>query len=251
MIGCTRNSGSGTCFSLRYRFSLLTRITREDGEDNGLVSLKIVTGCVAIPGHPRSAAEYGMLGEWFETLEGVPIRRFYDDVSSCWLAPFIKELPFEPTWSVADNPQKNSMNYHIVIHQKFEWLYQASRLDANPDVFIWMDYGIRHLHAVTTAIALDFLERVRGNDLAVPGCWPVRQIDDRWPCWRFCGGLMVVPRQHIQPLRDLIQTVAKNQIIATRNVTWEVNTLARAEMTGKLPFRWYKADHNETMFRNY
>jgi hypothetical protein len=52
-------------------------------------------------------------------------------------------------------------------------------------------------------------------------------------------------------LKNLIQAIALLHINVTKNVTWEVNTLARAEQTGKLPIRWYAADHNETMFTNY
>jgi hypothetical protein len=42
--------------------------------------------------------------------------------------------------------------------------------------------------------------------------------------------------------------VALRQIEATKNVEWEVNTLARLEQTGLVPMSWYQADHNQTLF---
>jgi hypothetical protein len=215
-----------------------------------MASLKVVTGYVPLADHPRSAQEYGALGERLRELKA-PVQPFYQAVTSCWLYKMIEALPFTPQWAVADNPKKNTLAYHCVNHEKFRWLYEASRMDQEPDVFVWLDYGIMHVPGVTPSVINEFLERVRKDDLAIPGCWPVGQIDDSHPCWRFCGGLMVVPRASIQPLKNLIQAMVMLHVNVTKHVTWEVNSLARAEQTGKVPIRWYQADHNETMFTNY
>jgi hypothetical protein len=215
-----------------------------------MVQVKVVTGYVPIADHPRSPKEYGALGEKLRELK-TPVQPFYQAVTSCWLYQMIEQLPFGPTWSVADNPQKNTLAYHCANHEKFRWLYEAARMDQEPDVFVWIDYGIMHVPGVTSAVINAMLDRVRKDDLAIPGCWPVGQIDDARPCWRFCGGLMVVPREYVQPLKNLIQAITMLHVNVTKNVTWEVNSLARAEQSGKLPFRWYAADHNETMFANY
>lgn len=212
--------------------------------------IKIVTGYVPIAGHPRTPKEYGEFGEKLKELKA-PVQPFYGVVTSCWLYDLIRALPFEPVWSVADNPQKNTLAYHCVQHQKFDWLYQASKLDDEADTFVWLDYGITHVPGVTPAVINTFLDRVKKRDMAIPGCWPIGEIDDSKPCWRFCGGLMVVPRKHIQPLKNLIQAIVMLHVNVTKNVTWEVNSLARVEQTGKLPIRWYSADHNQTMFENY
>lgn len=215
-----------------------------------MVSLKVVTGYVPITNHPRTPEEYGRLGEKLRQLKA-PVQPFYGNVTSCWLYQLIDKLPFTPQWAVSDNPKKNTLAYHCVNHQKFDWLYQASRLDTEADTFVWLDYGIMHVPGVTPAVINDFLDHVRKGDLAIPGCWPVGQIDDAHPCWRFCGGLMVVPREYVQPLKNLIQAIVMLHVNVTKVVTWEVNSLARAEQTGKVPMRWYKADHDQTMFTNY
>jgi hypothetical protein len=94
---------------------------------------------------------------------------------------------------------------------------------------------------------------IQPNDFAIPGCWEKGSflISDFFPCWRFCGTLMVVPKDKIMALyRATKQTILKH-ITQQNNVPWEVNTLAEAEDAGLISPRWYKADHNETMFTNY
>jgi len=215
-----------------------------------MAKIKVVTGYIPIAGHPRSAKEYGDLGEKLRDIKH-PLQPYYGVVTSCWLYNLINALPFEPVWSVGDNPEKNTLAYHCVQHEKFQWLYQASLADKDADTFVWLDYGIMHVPGVTASVINECLDRVKKGDTAVPGCWPKQEINDQWPCWRFCGGFMVVDRRDVQPLKNLIQAIAMLHLNVTKNVTWEVNTLARAEQTGKVPIRWYKADHNEQLFTNY
>lgn len=217
-----------------------------------MVPVKLVTGYVPIPNHPRTPEEYGKLGENFRDLRlPLPPAIYYDSLEQCWLKQLIDKLPWTPTHSEGDNPAKNTLAYHIVNHQKFEWLYQAAQHDKLAQVFVWVDYGIFHVPGVTAAVIQDFFERVVTNDLAIPGCWPAASFDPRWPDWRFCGGVMVIPRQKLTAFFGVVKIAAAAQIMRTRNVTWEVNTLALVEKAGTPKIRWYEADHNETIFSNY
>lgn len=212
------------------------------------VKVKVVTGYIPIAGHPRSAAEYGKLGEGLKDLKH-PVHPMYGNVTSTWLYQMINDMSFQPVWSVGDNPAKNTLAYHCVQHEKFNWLYQASVIDQQSDVFVWLDYGILHVPGVTAAVINDALDRVRRRPfISIPGCWPAGDINDDFPCWRFCGGFLVVPRDYVQPLKNLLQIVVMLHANVTKKITWEVNSLARAEQTGKVPIHWYAADHNETMF---
>lgn len=215
-----------------------------------MTKLRIVTGYIPIADHPRSAEEYGRLGEQLRELKS-PIQPFYGAITSTWLYQMIEALPFYPTWAIADNREKNTLAYHCVQHEKFKWLYDSSKQDDEADTFVWLDYGIFHVPGVTAAVINDCLDRIKKDDLAIPGCWSVGEVNDAFPCWRFCGGFMVVPREYVQPLKNLIQAIVMLHTNVTKRITFEVNTLARAEQTGKLPFRWYKADHDQTMFTGY
>lgn len=213
--------------------------------------IKIVTGYIPIMEHPRSATEYGELGE---RLGGVPCRKkaFYSTPNNTWLAKMVRSLDFIPQVSVGDNPAKNSLAYHCVNHEKTAWLAQAALEDPDTDVFVWVDYGIFRLPGVCNQSIVAFLERLDDKAIYAPGCWTSgRPIESAYPCWRFCGSVLAVPRRYVEDFHRRIMRTAQNHIQATKNVEWEVNTWARAERAHVLPLRWYAADHNVSMFDNY
>jgi len=219
------------------------------------MTIAVVTAYVPIPGHPRSEAEYDALGCQLLGLNH-PVLRAKGDLKHCWLYQYIQEeygMTGRFSYSVADNPQKNSLGYHIVQAQKTEWLEIATYVD-HADVFVWLDYGIFHLPGVTTEIIDAFLDRAENEQaIAVPGCWDKGYTyDDTLPCWRFCGGVMVVPRDLVEPFNYNMKREYARWLGKTGNISWEVNTLARLEdHDPDFPVWWYKADHDRTMFTNY
>jgi hypothetical protein len=223
------------------------------------MDLQVVTGYVPLKNHPRSAGEYGALGEKvFAPLaeNGVNIRRYMERYQDTWLWKYVSRGKVSPSHSVHDNPAKNTLGYHCVQHQKFGWLLKAAIENPKIDTFVWIDYGIGHLPGVDSRVVWDFLLQVKPGDLAIPGCHDLDPqnvaVSDFFPCWRFCGGVLVVPRERVHKLYKAVKGTALEHIDKTRNVEWEVNTLARAEIAGRLPkFRWYQADHNASMFTGY
>lgn len=218
------------------------------------MSKMLVTGYIPIQHHPRSPKEYGELGEnMFKGLAGdFTIFPFYETLHETWLWKHLSGLRRTISHSTADNPDKNSLAYHCVQHQKFAWLLKAALKAPHVDTFVWMDYGVGHVPGVTPDVVNAFMEAVQPNDLAIPGCWERSGvlINDFVPCWRFCGGLMVVPRGKVYKLYKTMKAEVARHIQETGNVTWEVNSLAHAE-PNLPPIRWYKADHNQTLFTNY
>jgi len=216
------------------------------------MAVKVVTGYIDIPNHPRGTTDYKALGEQLlGSLGDVEALVFDSDqqkVQDTWLANFLRGVP-NVSHSVSDNPDKNTLAYHAVQHQKFEWLRVAHSMDT-ADTFVWIDYGIMHIPSITAPVIQKFLSRVDSyGKVTLPGCWPKkRDIDPAHPCWRFCGGVMVVPRALIKPFTAYAMGTAARRISETRNVEWEVNTLARLELLDQVPMAWYQADHNETMF---
>ena len=223
-----------------------------------LARTKVVTGYVPLPDHPRKPQEYERLGQRLsDALGDHPLQVYYETVRDCWMTEFLEKLPpMEPPlkWSVGDDPRKNSLEYHVVQHQKFAWLERAAKEDSAPDTFIWMDYGICHQPGVDASVIRPFLARVRKQDWAFPGCWPPNSDPiDQYPSWRFLGSLLIVPRNDIPRLVSCVKAMARLYTRTMKNVTWEVNTLARAEsffLKGS-SFRQYMADHNATQFTRY
>jgi hypothetical protein len=215
----------------------------------------VVTGYIPIKNHTRSPKEYGELGELFGKIDCVAadctVMPFYETVEETWLSKHLRKLRGKPSHSGGDNPAKNSLAYHCVNHQKFGWLMKAA-IKYPAETYIWIDYGIARLPGVTAQVVQRFLEAVEPNDFAIPGCWEREgvMVSDFFPCWRFCGSLMVVPKDKVYRLYREVKRCAIAHIDTHDNVPWEVNTLADAESA--LPgLRWYLADHNASMFNNY
>jgi hypothetical protein len=215
--------------------------------------VSVVTGFVPLPRHPRSAVEYGELGDnlFLPLGRRVAVHVFHESLDDCWLWRLVHAQKFKTTHSAADNPAKNTLAYHCVQHAKFAWLLKAALRDPRPAIFVWLDYGIGRLKGFTAVKIAEFLERLREGDFAVPGCWPAGSfvIDDNFPCWRFCGGLMVVPRPYLAKLFEAVRQDVEEQLHTRHHVSWETNTLARIEH--RLPIRWYQADHDLSMLENY
>ena len=124
--------------------------------------ITVVTAFVPIPDHPRSEDEYHRLAEPLLAQQNtIPLLCAEGDIEHCWLYHYLsEEYGGEFTHSVSDNPRKNSLNYHIVQAQKFDWLLAAASIDHLADVFIWLDYGILHVPGVTMDVINKFLKRV-------------------------------------------------------------------------------------------
>lgn len=217
--------------------------------------VKVVTGFTPIPDHPRKLEDYGALGEQLKSALGVrPAQAFHYNMRDLWLTRFVEKLPpMKPplTWAVADNPAKNTLEYHCVQHQKVEWLSLAATMDQEADTFVWVDFGIMHLPGMNGDYLTSFLDRVKKNDFAIPGCWPKGEVQTDTPCWRFCGGLIIVPRADIPNLSLAFKAMTRTFIRTMKKVSFEVNMLALVEQTGIPNLRWYEADHNPTMFTHY
>ena len=178
-------------------------------------------------------------------------------VSDTWLAANLQNMG-NVTHSVSDNPDKNTIAYHCVQHQKFDWLRTLVVAEdmghvegPKADNYVWIDYGVLHVPGVTGAVVRKYLDRADsvGGAVTIPGCWPRNHdIPHDHPCWRFCGGLFNCPRPLVRSFTQGVLGMAMRQIVTTRNVEWEVNSMARFEKTEMVPIAWYEADHNETMF---
>jgi hypothetical protein len=211
-----------------------------------------VTAYIPIPGHPRPAAEYEALADKLLDAD-IPLLRVDLTLEDCWLYQYLQQHP-AITHSTADNPAKNSLAYHCVQHEKFALIAGVAESMAAPDVLVWIDCGIFRLPGMAAGVIEDFMARaVNEQAIAIPGCWERNyQYDDRYPMWRWCGGLLVVPRKLAAALAAVMRDECKRWLKLTGNLSWEVNTLCRVEERyPTLPIRWYKADHNSSMFTNY
>lgn len=232
-------------------------------------SVTIVTGYVPLASHPRPMGTYLELGR---RLLQVPVRKIVwttreiaadlerEHGASCqnafppfdgafWVRDELRGRSYEVA---SQHPAKDTLDYHVIQHQKTRWLAQATR-ECSSDVLVWIDFGIFHLPGITAELIADFAGRVRDDRIAMPGCWPAqhRTVLDH-PNWRFCGSVVVCPAA-LAPWLHLVCVDAFRGILDLhRKVSWEVNTWAVAESTGRLPLRQYHATtHDARMFTEY
>ena len=211
---------------------------------------RLVTGYVPIKDHPRVPEVYGELGE---KLGGVPVRKkaFYQRVEETWLWKFVQSLPVTPHVSEGDNPAKNTLAYHCVQHQKTEWLLAAVEAYPDDEIFVWVDYGIFHQPGVCNEAIVRFMESLDDKAIYAPGCWDKqRVVESSIPSWRFCGSVLAVPKKFVPMFHFACVRTAMKHVRATNNIEWEVNTWSRVERSDKLPWCWYRADHDVSQFWN-
>lgn len=211
----------------------------------------IVTGYVPLENHPRSAETYHALGERLMAIPDTYLCEGWLD--DCWLYEAL--VGQRCIHKVGDNPQKNTLGYHIVQHQKTEWLMQAAALHDDADPLIWVDYGVFGLPGMTDQAISAFMIRIalhKPELVIVPGCWAKQaRWNDNVPCWRFCGTVLICPRDCVGVLDGLVKLNTKQRLRREHTVTWEVNTWAHVEHMCPEIFGWYKADHNASLFLNY
>lgn len=221
-----------------------------------MATVRFVTGFIPIPGHPRKSLEYHGLGD--RLLKVLPTNSLYLDRSSpndTALFKLLQRKELNPEPCKADNPEKNTTGYHCVNHEKFNFLSYAAEFGLKNELYVWVDYGILHVPGITEDVIKRFVDEVKDfptDTITIPGCASHKVVPSVWyPCWRFCGGLMVVPTDYVNDLKHAVMDKAIDTVRTTNKLEWEVNTLARVELDDKLPFTWYQADHNETMFTNH
>lgn len=138
------------------------------------------------------------------------------------------------------------------MHQKQEWMCLAAIEDPDPDVFVWIDYGVLKQHNMTDETITRFCERLKTRNFPIveaPGISAMRPVNDI-ECWdRFCGSVVIEPRDELFKLARAMKAHAQKSIWQTGQITIESNTLAHVELAG-FPIRWYPAWWGAQMFDN-
>jgi hypothetical protein len=217
--------------------------------------IRVVTGFVPIPDHPRSAAEYARLAENLRQIRAAPLTTFEATIDQCWLHAPARQA--RATHAEGDNPLKNTLAYHVVQHQKTEWLRIAAEMFPDDPVFVWIDNGMFSQPGHSVPLIDAFLDRARHERaISAPGCWDTRTAaaygtEENYPSWRFCGSVLVAHRDHVKTFADAVRAVTLERLARARHVTWEVNDWSRVEAGGTCSIRWYRADHDQTQFTAY
>lgn len=149
-----------------------------------------------------------------------------------------------PIINFADNPNKNTKDFHIIMNSKTEFMNRALELTKDEQL-AWVDFGIGHI--ISDENSFKKLDNIAdlGEGIAIPGCWAQKTNIVNYPAWRFCGGFFAGDRWSIKKMHDLSTVVLKETL---PQVTWEVNIWSIMESKYNFKFNWYAADHNDSIF---
>lgn len=228
----------------------------------------IVTGFVpdAFPARHLSQDQFRALGERLRAALGGKLRAFETPFRDCWAARDILRDDYgneraDLLPSCANPPAdrfatpQDMVRSNVVLLQRFAWLWSAFIERQDTEVLAWVEFSALKQSGVTEAVLQRFavdLERLPPfHGVCAPGCWPLSPIDDSEAHWRFVGSCFVVHRDYTRRLYDAVRGVATTRARVTNRISWDMNTLAFVELLNAIPFRWYRANHDETQFVNY
>jgi glycosyltransferase involved in cell wall biosynthesis len=167
------------------------------------------------------------------------------------LLSFTQKTPVLPSQR---NAEKDTLEFLQLSNAKPEFLKRASE-QISAECYVWIDASIirltKHPKRFMTRLgnAYKAIEVVPGKVIA-PGC--IRRSDvklsamfDR-PLWRFCGPLLIIPKQCIIPFFQKTSDELQKCWLKD-SITWESNIWAAVEEKSPELFHWYLADHNDSI----
>jgi hypothetical protein len=149
------------------------------------------------------------------------------------------------------HPTKDTKEFFSLMNTKIEFMKKGAALTDDPTL-IWLDMGL--LKIVTNKEKC--LERLRAlhaspfDKITIPGCWShMPACDVNRVNWRFCGGLLILPRRFLPSFYDHSKNVLTDFCtLPIYKLTWETNVWSVIEYCAeKENIVWYQADHNDSM----
>jgi hypothetical protein len=222
---------------------------------------RIVTGFVpdAFPAKHLSQEQFRSLGARLKDAAGDCLMAFETPFAECWVPQKLDLRQLLP--SCANPPAdrfatpQDMVRSNAVLLQRFQWLYEAAAADDDAEVLAWVEYSALKQTNVTEDVIRQFardLQEVKPFDgVCAGGCWPIGPINDSEAHWRFVGSCFVVHADWVLDLYEAVREVVLTRTSITGRLSWDMNTLAFVEILNVIPFKWFKANHDETQFLNY
>ena len=177
------------------------------------------------------------------------------------------------------HPTKDTLDYMFVQCYKTEWVAMAICLDCSlkvaeersrrrvvgdSDIYVWMDFGIRHMYPSDIACDMEIYElrdRITTGNLEgkpavyAPSCWNPKCIyyQDiyRQIHWVFAGsvfgGNVGVLLEFAKRTKDKCLSIIREK----RRLMWEVNVWYMVFLDCRDMFELYHGDHNASILRGF
>lgn len=237
------------------------------------MKVKVITAYVNLPVIHLDKEAYAKLGERLVNAVGKDNIHVFNNypLQDCWMADFLAKNALARNsydWLPhADSrlyPDRYAHPHHMVLsacvqHQRTQWAMEAAAMYPDHDCFVWIDYGVLKQgdftgNPVTEQAITNFIERLSDaelDDVPFPGIWDWMHVSDEEANWRFCGSTHIWPRKHLTTIHHAYRRETFKFIERTGKVPYDMTIWAAVERLGIVPYRWYKANHDNTQFTNF
>lgn len=146
---------------------------------------------------------------------------------------------------------KDTKEFFSLMNTKIEFMKKAMA-HTQDQTLIWLDMGLLKIatHKDRCIERLRTLHAASFDKITIPGCWShMPACDVNRVNWRFCGGLLIVPRPFLQRFYDHSKNVLTDFCtLPIYKLTWETNVWSVIEYCAEREhILWYQADHNDSM----
>ena len=144
---------------------------------------------------------------------------------------------------------KDTKEFLAIMNSKIEFILKASEISTD-DTFIWVDFGILKICKNPDRFInkLKDMNEKTFDKIMMPRYWSsVNQVN-----WKFCSGVFIIPRKHIQTFYYHSKNVLSDFCNLPQNkLTWENNVLNIIKIfTTDDIIKLYFADHDDSILLN-
>lgn len=190
----------------------------------------------------------GSLGSIPENVKLIP--SILSDVATFQALAKIDPRPTLPT---TRNDIKDTYEYISLMNSKFDFVCEAEKLFPGYSHYSWIDAGILKLcHDNGAGIAsIREIAKIRCDRIITPSGYVGREVvafPTTEPCWRFLGGLLVIPQPLLASFKSAFDDMLR-RVVSAGVITWEVNVLAYVECEHPELFDRYGARHDQSILQ--
>jgi hypothetical protein len=192
---------------------------------------------------------------------GGEYRLFTDyPLEKCWSYKMCTGLPpaTETPRDRYHSPEEHVQS-HIVQHTRTQWATEALNDHPKTDVVVWLDcgllkQGVWNGNPISTDDVKWFIEAVQMypfHDIPFPGIEEKKPVLPHGNNWRFCGSTHIWPVKHLPHIDLNYRRALRNFILTHDCVPLDLAIWPTVEERSRLPFKWYKAEYDNTQLRNF
>lgn len=224
-------------------------------------SVKVITAYCDLGLTKRPSADFHVLGRRLLDQLGVDGHKYEYSKNDAWTWDAYKNYPAANAraYDRFDDDLEHARS-NLIQHTPVQWLEEAALDFPQTDVFVWMGYSILKQGDHTGKRILpyhvaDFVYKLRNwapTALPFPGMDPFHNpIEPFGDNWRFCGSMLVVPRQFVFRVGNSYRANFKSFVQQHKAIPLDLAIWPMVEFSSGLPWKQYPAEYDYTQLTNF